>query len=115
MATLVTVSCDRCGSIIPKEDDRHTASVDVRTAGYDGILRESWELCCECFGLVHRTLLDRCGPASDSWKQPEPSLKAEALRAMERSRVTHRDIELGPVSDPIAVAQRVLDGGEGPE
>lgn len=72
MATLVTVSCDRCGSIIPEGADRHTASADVRTAGYDSILRESWELCCECFGLVHRTLLDRCGTASDSWKRPEP-------------------------------------------
>ena len=96
MATLVTVTCDRCGSIIPDEGKgRRRGHVQVfLQEHYDDVERSTWELCGDCTAIVAQGIADIAGVPASSWRRPAESTDAEP--------------------DPIAVAQRVLDG-DGPE
>lgn len=121
MATLVTVSCDRCGSIIPEVVANGVRLIGTIAAhldrSYEGIARSEWQLCASCYEHVTERIGDIAGVPSEDWRRPPETMaadKEQALRVLERSRVTYRDIELGPVSDPIAEARLIIDG-EGPE
>jgi hypothetical protein len=94
MATTVTVSCDRCGSIIPKGGQRGSlmASLDER---YETLARSQWELCQGCYEHTLERIGDIAGVPSEDWRRPEASLedeerfpdKTEALRVMKATAI----------------------------
>ena len=94
MATLVTVTCDRCGSIIPQGARKGQLSADL-SERWESVSRSHWEVCESCYDAITERIGDVLGVPSEDWRRPPEPTEAEP--------------------DPIAVAQRVLDGGEGPE
>ena len=106
MATLVTVTCDRCGAIIPKGAKNGGISATLDAPSYESLVRSMWELCESCFDHVLGRIGDIAGEPAEKWVRPEAGLKdedrfpdkAEALRVLELTR-----------------AMALADAGEGAE
>lgn len=99
MATLVTVTCDRCGAIIPKGAKNGSVSATLDAPSYESLVRAMWELCESCFDHVLERIADIAGEPSEKWVRPEPTLDKDKEQA--------RDMLLK------AAAQ--VDAGEGAE
>lgn len=129
MATTVTVTCDRCGSIIPEVEGEGRRLIGTIGAtlerSYESLQRSEWQLCASCFEHITERIGDIAGVPSADWRRPEekpePGSMTDGLADLIAGKVADR---LGQPAlqatalvvdpDPIAVAQRVLDG-DGPE
>lgn len=133
MATTVTVTCDRCGSIIPEsggEGRRLIGMVSVTLErSYESLQRSEWQLCASCLEHTAESIGDIAGVPSTDWRRQEPGPEVgtttDDLATRIASKVADR---LGqptlkasaPIAhdasgvDAIEEARRVLEG-DGPE